>query len=356
MKALVDKMKSLKIKEVAGHIAFWCLMLFISFGADVNTDMSFPAHVFKDGLVYGMPLNMLLFYINFLYLVPKLLVQKTRYYIASVILLLLSISVLEGLLDMAYLHYSGTPAKFPGEVTVLTAFGFAIHTLYWFMSLLLRLIRDWFEGYQLQKQIKKEHSKTELALLKSQVHPHFLFNTLNTLYSSSYEFGDMQTAEGIGKLSHLLRYMLYETQDEKVSLENEIDYLRDFIDLQKMRFADDVDIDFSIDFSIDGEPSDIQVAPMLFVTLVENAFKHGISPAKKGHITIKLTITDGKLMLRVENDILRERPSAQLALEGDSGGLGLENLKKRLELLYPDKYLLTTREHNNRYTTELELK
>jgi two-component system LytT family sensor kinase len=270
------------------------------------------------------------------------------YLLLSTLLIIVS-ALIESLLDGVFLHVLGGDTNFD-TIMPLFFITMIIHVIYWLSSLLMRLVLDWFVNTRVQQQVKAQHTETELALLKSQVHPHFLFNSLNTLYSSSYEYGDEETANGIGKLSHLLRYMLYETKGEKVQLESEVDYLQDYIDLQKMRFVDDV----TVTFNIHGDTAPLTVAPMMFITLVENAFKHGISPAKHSTIEIDLTISTDDVTLTVQNDILRERAKSEL--EGRAGGLGLENLQRRLTLLYPERHQLTMAEQNNHYIAKLELK
>ena len=331
-----------------GHSLFWLLMIAISFSTDLTTNLDIEESFFRQALFYGMPINMLVFYLNYQLLVPRYMSGNVRLYIVSVIALIVLSALTECLIDGLFLSFLDIPFT-PNTLYALCLISLVIHSIYWILSMLARLGFDWFSNIKVQRKIKEQHTQTELALLKSQVHPHFLFNMLNTLYSSSYEYGDHQTADGIGKLSHLLRYMLYETKEKTVPLENELDYLQNYIDLQKLRFIDDV----AISFTIDGEPDNLDVAPMMFITLVENAFKHGISPAKQSAIKVAVTITDDQMVLLVENDIHRER--AKTELEGNAGGLGLDNLQRRLTLLYPQQHCLTMQQQNGRYIATLEL-
>lgn len=232
---------------------------------------------------------------------------------------------------------------------VLFYYNFKINSAYFTLAVIFKILVSWLKQINLQKKIQSQQLKTELALLKSQVHPHFLFNTLNSLYVSAYEYGDDTTAEGIGKLSHLLRYMLYETNQAKVPLVNEVDYLKNYVALQEMRFGNDTEIRFNID----GDISGFVIAPMLLITLIENAFKHGVSPAQKTSISIHLVMKVKRLEFIVQNDLLEKR--IKPALEGNSGGIGLTNLKKRLMIIYPEKFTFNTTIEHKKFTARLIL-
>lgn len=197
------------------------------------------------------------------------------------------------------------------------------------------------------KEQEIQHTKTELAFLKQQIHPHFLFNVLNSLYSSSYKYGDRKTSEGIGQLADLLRYMLYETQAEKVPIKEELTYLNNYIDLQMLRFSEDV----KLEYTDNGEGYNIDIAPMLFITLIENAFKHGITPEKDNIIAIDISYNEQEVTLVVTNPTA---PTSQL--EDKVGGVGLVNLRRRLHLLYPDSHEFNTDVSNNTFIAELILR
>ncbi len=337
--------------EVLVHLVFWLLVILLSETIKVSTDVFHSDKLYPNHIFIGSAFNLLVFYLNYLWLIPRYMSQRAGFYALSFVLLIGSSAVIESLIDSQLIAVMPDLPDLEPMLSLLTI-NTTLHMMFGLVSSLIRLRRDSYVSQKVQKAIKAQHTQTELDLLKSQVHPHFLFNTLNTLYSSAYEHGDEETANGIGKLSHLLRYMLYETKDEQVALENEVDYLQDYIDLQKMRFSNDVDITFNIQ----GDTDNITVAPMLFITLIENAFKHGISTAKHSTIAIEIAISANNIVLSVENDIHPQR--AKTALEGDAGGLGLDNLKRRLSLLYPQRHELTIMpdNNNNRFNTRLELR
>jgi LytS/YehU family sensor histidine kinase len=198
-------------------------------------------------------------------------------------------------------------------------------------SVVIYLSIEWFRERKSRYLLLREKQQSEIDLLKSQVNPHFLMNTLNNLYSLVYQ-GSKHAEDAILKLSDLLRYMLYDTQAEYVSLENEIKYLNSLIELQLLRFSHK---DF-IDFQIQGDPTGKLIAPMLLVPFIENAFKHGNKNTQGLGIKILMVIENQQLSFHVSN--LKVSSSADKIEES---GIGLSNIKKRLELQYPGRHQLS---------------
>lgn len=180
---------------------------------------------------------------------------------------------------------------------------------------------------QREQLLVKEKIETELNFLKSQINPHFLFNTLNNIYSLARKKSDT-TADVVLKLSKLLRFVLYETQNKKITIDREIQFLNDYIELEKIRYDERLKVDFN--YSADDFNS--QIAPLLLVPFVENAFKHGVSETvSKAFVTIDLKIENGILDFSIINSIENDLNRNQL----DNEGIGLRNLKRQLEILYP---------------------
>ena len=331
------------------HFFLWFLLYQHSTGVIMSFDdqgVSVPEAFILNGVMYSMLFNGLLFYLNYSFLVKKYLLVHWKQYSLYGAMAWVLISLMETACDLTQLSTLAQEQQ-NKAIWVLLIFNLKINGAYWALALIFRIVLDWVQHVQAQKAIATQQLKTELALLKSQVHPHFLFNTLNTLYSSAYQFGDEETAEGIGRLSHLLRYMLYETQGQKVPLKNEVEYLQNYIALQTMRFASEAEIQFSIE----GDTDRYEIAPMLLITLVENAFKHGISPAVQSQINIALCIEGEKLTFVVENSLLKKNPASSAQV----GGLGLMNLKKRLALIYPETSVFNTRTEHHQFIASLEL-
>ncbi|WP_339816286.1 histidine kinase [uncultured Imperialibacter sp.] len=209
-------------------------------------------------------------------------------------------------------------------------------------------LRSLMQQAQRLEQIEKDSVETELALLKSQYHPHFLFNSLNTIYFQMDEsVGDAkQTVE---KLAELLRYQLYEEKDKKATLAKELDHINAFIDLQKVRHGSNLQVDLNLDAGIVNK----KVYPLLFIPLVENAFKY---VGGKKLISLKMSDAgnDG-IEFCITNTTEPIASHSALIEEPGRGGLGLANLKRRLELLYPGKYALTTEQGEDVFTAKLKL-
>ncbi len=199
------------------------------------------------------------------------------------------------------------------------------------------------------QELKTQKLKAELEFLKGQVNPHFLFNTLNNLFSMSSTYGDEDTANGIGHLSHLMRYMIYDTNAEFVRLENEIEMIKDFIDLNKLKMDDKSKN--NIIFDVNGEITNKQIPPMLLIPFVENAFKHGYSVNNEFSVEIDLTIKNNKLNFKIENSINKSRKGNNM----DSSGIGLTNIKKRLDLLYKGDCRLEINNLDNKFVVQLKI-
>lgn len=193
-------------------------------------------------------------------------------------------------------------------------------------------------------------SSANLDFLRSQINPHFLFNALNTLYGTSIQEKAERTGEGIQKLGDMMRFMLHENMQEKISLMREVDYLKNYIDLQKLRThaSPEILIQTEIEESVNG----LQIAPMLLIPFVENAFKHGISLREASHIKITLHTEGVKLFFDVHNSV---HPKAGIDPEKNHTGIGLENVKQRLQLLYPDRHELMIRETSKEYFIHLTI-
>jgi two-component system, LytTR family, sensor kinase len=194
------------------------------------------------------------------------------------------------------------------------------------ISTSMRITNEWLKNEKQKKEMETEKLQSELAFLKSQVNPHFLFNILNNICSLARKKSD-DTENAIIKLSQIMRYMMFDSKNEKVSLDLELEYLRNYIELQRMRISDTV----RIDFSVEGSPETIQLEPLLLIPFVENAFKHGISYMTESWITIHLAVNSRELNFHVGNKIIRQ---AEKDVTTESG-IGLKNVKRRLELLYP---------------------
>jgi LytS/YehU family sensor histidine kinase len=198
----------------------------------------------------------------------------------------------------------------------------------------------------LQKELKQ--STASIDFLRSQINPHFLFNALNTLYGTAIQEGADRTSEGIQKLGDMMRFMLQENMQDKISLSREIDYLHNYISLQRLRTDSSPTV--QIQTSIQDRENIYQIAPMLLIPFVENAFKHGISFREPSHIKVTLEIKEGTLYFDVYNS---KHNRSENDPEKDKSGIGLENVKQRLKLSYPKKHELIIRDTTKEFFIHL---
>ncbi|MEJ0102545.1 MAG: histidine kinase [Bacteroidota bacterium] len=210
-------------------------------------------------------------------------------------------------------------------------------------SSMIRLGYSFIRNRDEKKSLENANLNAEVNFLKSQINPHFLFNTLNSIYSQAHNRSE-HTEYSILKLSELLRYVLYESGEEKVPLEKDIQYINNYIDLQRMRLSSKVTLNYSVTGQLQGH----SIAPLMLISFIENAFKHGISYSQSSTISIELMVFEKTLTLNVANPIIKNDTFTQ-------GGLGLKNVTRRLELLYPGKYSLDARHTDNRYIVNLKL-
>ena len=228
-------------------------------------------------------------------------------------------------------------------ISMFSVFEIAQYLLaYIVISFLLTLSKNWFELREKQSELERRNQEVQLQNLKSQLNPHFLFNSLNNIYALT-DSSDPRSKEYLIKLSDSLRYMLYQTNEDSVALKDEIEYLKNYIALEELRLEDAKKI--KVDYTIDDP--DTKIAPLLLLTLVENAFKH----ADRTDPEIEISITQNKniLELQCRNNILADQSIR------NSGGIGLENLRKRLELIYPSRYKFETENTQYYYSCKLTI-
>jgi two-component system, LytTR family, sensor kinase len=213
------------------------------------------------------------------------------------------------------------------------------------LSLAYFFLKEWSRAEKFRVHLEAVQLDTEIKFLKSQVNPHFLFNTLNNLFSMAQKKGNDDLADGISRLSGMMRYMIYESNEQNVPLKKEIEYLENCILLNELRYAEG---EAKVVFNHPEQTEGVLVAPMLFIPFVENAFKHGVAIGRSSEIDISITITKKQLIFTCENTIYSVKK-----MEGEKSGIGLENVKRRLDLLYPGKYELFIKTDDNRYIVNL---
>ena len=211
----------------------------------------------------------------------------------------------------------------------------------------IKIVKKWLEQQEEKHEMEKQNLKTELNLLKVQLNPHFLFNTMNNLYSLSLEKSS-KTSEGIAKTAELLRSVLYECNESEIPLEKELKLVENYIELEKMRYGKQL----QLEFKVEGPVSSHKIAPMLLFTFIENCFKHGCrNSAEEPTIALHLEANPQGIKFSTENNKTEKRKDNSKK----SGGIGLKNAKKRLEIIYPEKHRLAVSEDDKYFRLNLEI-
>ena len=212
-------------------------------------------------------------------------------------------------------------------------------------SIAVKSTKRWVETEAERKEAANTKLQSELQHLHYQLQPHFFFNSLNNIYAL-VDISPDQAKSSIHSLSKLMRYMLYETNEDRVPLSKEIDFMKKYIDLMKLR----VSAKTKVSYDFPTKETGIQIAPLLFISLIENAFKHGVSANQEGHIDLRMTYDDKEVLFTIENDNFPKQ-----ADDKSGSGIGISNIRKRLDLLYPNKSDFRTQVKGNRFLTYLKI-
>lgn len=295
-------------------------------------------------------LNVIIFYIHLYFIIP-LTLDKRKFFFWLLACLILAVSFI--VIKYGFRFYmnelSGLTIAVKGEETkynisfeIILGF-FITNGFLIFLSTVYKFTIDWFFNEREKSELEKQSLTAELAFLKSQINPHFLFNSLNNIYSLAYQKSDA-TPDAILKLSEIMRYMLYESNDNRVSIEKEITYLKNFIELQKLRFKGNA----YVLLEVEGHINNQYIVPLILISFVENAFKHGLATDKENPIHINISIFEDKMLFTIKN-------KKNKANKDQTGGIGMVNVKRRLDLTYPQKYKLTVENRADDYYSELYL-
>ncbi|MCB0836034.1 MAG: histidine kinase [Bacteroidetes bacterium] len=328
--------------KILAHCIFWlAYLVFVSFllsnfleiqGALIRTVIM---GIFHAGLVY----------IHLMILVPRYYDQQ-KYWLYGMttlgFLILFSLMRIAVDYEMAKISHLYQDLVM-SPIHVLAVFMTGVVVL--LITTPIKLVEDRYQKLQLQQQLKNQRLEAELKFLKAQVNPHFLFNALNNIYTLAFT-ESKQTAPTVLKLSEMMRYMLYECKAERVPLSSEINYLRNFIELQQLKTEEKQ----NIEFSVSGEIKKYMIPPLLFVPLFENAFKHGnLEKIGTGWLKANLQIKEEKLLFQIENTVGETRNKDQV------GGIGLENIQKRLELLFPGEFEFSAEKQDDIFSVFISL-
>lgn len=356
-------------KIIFVHVLVWSCFLFFSGFQFYNDFNEIPSRLYGRALLY-----IAIFYVNYLLLVPRFLLKNKlwSYFAGAIVLLTINGFVNESLepnfkefnnfkeehlkIDDANLFEGeklDSPKDFPkmghkpGDKPFMIKY--IVPSILPLLLIVLGAVIKMYAEWQLTEATKKEIAvkkvSSELQFLKAQLNPHFLFNSLNTVYALAVKKAS-ETPEAVINLSEMMRYMLYEADKDSVALEKELEYLQHYIYLQRLRLKDSE----AVTFNVHGDYKHKKIQPLLFVSFIENAFKYGTDFTGKTMVKIVIDIQDEGLSFFCENNVGHRK------VDRENSGIGLENTKSRLQLLYPNRHQLSITANNELYTVNLHLK
>ena len=344
---MISEKKSRRVfilMNIMAVVLFYSLPIFIN---PRNETLTFVRYL---GYCGSITAYLLVFYINFFVFIKRFMLQKRWIvFFVSNLLLISTVSILLYVWHGYYFtHLAGIPTEHipPPQ----NSFVFILRDMFFMMltasmAVAIRVTLEWQHTDREKAKMEIVASQAEIKNLKNQLNPHFLFNTLNNIYSlMRMDQGKAQDA--VLSLSKTLRYVLYDNNQEKVSLDKDLAFTKSYIDLMSLRLTDNVNMRVNISEKTEG----LTIAPLMFITQVENAFKHGISQSAPSFIDINIDIQGKTISCSVKNSLFPKDVN-----DYSGSGIGIENLERRLSLLYPGKHSYTYSAHDNEYLSELHI-
>ena len=331
-----------KYKQILIHFLIW-----ISFLAIFSTQIYLQRGEITNRFIILMIVNFIFFYVNYLFLVPQILLKKKTllYFFFAIIIIASPIYIV--------------PLFYPNDINirVFSTDGNLVRTIEYSVPIIfnlslliigtsIRVYQEWDNNEKKKTEIESQRIASELEYLKTQLNPHFLFNSLNSIYSLTVKKSN-DAPEAVVTLSELMRYMLYQTNSEFVLLKNELEYIKNYMSLQRLRIANNKNVAINIHGAITTQ----KIKPLLLISFIENAFKYGTDFKGNTEVKIKISIQENELHFTCVNLIGNKN-----AKNEDNSGIGLQNTKNRLELLYPNNHTLSVKEENNKFVIDLTLK
>ncbi|WP_281235301.1 sensor histidine kinase [Flavobacterium gelatinilyticum] len=358
----IDAIKNTNSNKILFHCIIWIFFILTSLIQFYES----PFRINNDFYVQWAT-GIVLFYLNYFYLVPALLLQKKywKYFLFVFIIIAVFMIIRINYFIPEFRHlrpHNIVPARMippdPNfiprgkhfKIEMRQPLFFKIGPSFFYIliitiSAIIRTLTEFYNNQQNKLIAETHRTNTELIYLRKQTNPHFLFNSLNSIYSLAHKKSDL-VPDAIVTLSELMRYMLYETDNKTVALEKEVNYIQNYIELQKLRLNNIEDIIINVH----GDTRNKFIEPLLLISFVENAFKYGTDYKGAAHVKIKIFISENNLDFWIENTI------ENYAKDPDNSGIGLVNIQNRLDLLYPNAHELTINQDNQYYRVHLNLK
>jgi two-component system, LytTR family, sensor histidine kinase AlgZ len=328
------------------HASFWCV--YMSFF--VYSITSFRHRETELGVAFlqagvQVAFHMIVAYLNYFIFLPRFLERQKlgryllEFSIPFIVIIFIRIHLQRYMID----GYTNKEHYFYSTLYTVQAVATTLFIV--IFVAMLRFAKDWFEFESKKKEVENEKLTAELNFLKAQINPHFLFNTLNNLYYLAFTKSP-NTTEVIEKLSQMMRYMMYDSNYPQVPLNKEIEYMQNYVALERLRLNNTI----PIQFDVFGNTAEVRIAPLIFITFLENAFKHGVSNANpKSWVNVSIKVSGKTCTYRVENSKI---PAVK---NGEKSGIGLQNVRRRLELSYPGEYELQMNDLPDRFAMQLNL-
>ncbi len=351
---ITGKQSTIDWLRIGIHILFWSVFVLLNailtcFLRKMPLDEGLPRAIMAE--LFVVPIKAGLTYLVFYYIIPQYLDDRRK--IRALVLVGIGVFAAAILLYRMMLAYVYFPVFRPERVIklfygpgiYLTAFDLSIALA---AALSIKLVRMNYRSREFERQLQQEKMQSELNFLRAQTNPHFLFNTLNNLYGLARKKSD-QTPAAIMMLSKILRFMLYDCREPRIPIAAEAKVIQDYIELEKLRYTDRLQVRYSEQLSRESTP----IAPLLLLPFVENSFKHG-AHGQTGAVEINIDLlldNSGTLEFNIENTANPVKPS----VPGDNG-IGLQNVRRQLDLIYPDQYELDTRAETGWYQVRLKIR
>ena len=338
---IFDSSKSNKWMQ---HLLFWILVVTL-LSIRPESDVAFIRHFSLE--VFNVGFYAAIFYLNMYYIFPAYLNDKKLHWHIGYLLL---VSII--LTPIKTFTLFTLSSGIPGSQYFFVSNQYFIFLSNFFVSIgssIYFALLDWLNTQKAKQELLNRNLQTELNFLRTQINPHFLFNTLNSLYALTLKKSE-QAPEMVLKLSEMMRYMLYECNERMVPLCNELHYIENYLEMEKLRHGSKV----QINMITEGDCDDMKIPPLLFIPFIENSFKHGVNPSLGGAIIeIYFKVDNSSVLMEVLNT--KAEKSNILDAKKKSGGIGLENVKRRLSLLFSENYCLEITNNMDRYKVKLEI-
>ena len=335
-----------RFNTIAVHIVIWTLLFLVPYFSIYRVIREFVPD--QEGISYSRMLTLsiflvAIFYVNYFFLIPKYLLN--RRYVWYALTLLLSLGIGFATTFLVFQVFGNDIERLQAMNPVLNTIRPIIRANAFLMLIIGVVASILLAMSNRLKQTEEEKLSAQIASLKAQINPHFLFNTLNSIYATAID-DSPKTAEMVAQLSEMMRYSMRDTQNDFVDLEDEISYIDNYIALQKIR----LDQKIGLQYVREGNFSGFQIAPMLLISFIENAFKHGVNAEENSDIRIKIGMNGKVLALKVLNNKVHVQSET-----GEKSGLGIENTRSRLNLIYPGMYSLEISETAKQFEVSLQI-